>query len=542
VIRNTRSVTRVTSSCGTLSMAIASWLALSLGAGAAFAQAQPGAPGTPPASNAPGSEAPAAPPPRVGQLDEQPQSSTQSEFERRLALMLAGNGLTADEASRRAVENSYAIEAKRRTLESVEASVNQAQAEFWPQLLLQARYTRLSDIGTQDVGTGAIVVTQDPAPVARPIAPGEQLFAANLAFPTLLNQYTLQAGLSIPLSDYLLRTSKAVAGAKRSRESAELDQEATRLSVAREGRVTYYEWIRALGTAIVASQAVQLSQGRYTDAQNSFNAGLASRADVLRSEASVKQAQLADEQARHAAVIAQLRLRVLMRDSGTEPFQVGENLLADLPELDRVPDAEAAYREALASRPELRVLDANKAAYEAQASVATADNYPKLQAQGNVIYANPNPRYFPQADEWKATWDVGVVLSWTPTDIPRAQAGTAVARARAAEVTAQRSALEDSLRIEVNDAIESVKEARFSLGVTETGLRAAEESYRVRRELFRAGRSTLVELTDAEAELTRARIDTVNARVNSRIALVALNYALGRDMLANGAPPARTTP
>ena len=100
-----------------------------------------------------------------------------------------------------------------------------------------------------------------------------------------------------------------------------------------------------------------------------------------------------------------------------------------------------------------------------------------------------------------------------------------------AELHAQRQAFEDSLKVEVNQALEAVAEMQFAIGVTQHALVAAEESYRVRRELFRAGRATLVELTDAMTELTRARIEVVNARVNSRLALVALNYALGRDTL-----------
>src|SRR5688572_2863464 len=82
--------------------------------------------------------------PQVGQLAEPPESTTQTEFERRIALMLAGTGLTSDDVAKRAVQNSYAIVAKRRALEAVEAGVSQAQAAFWPQLLLQARYTRMS--------------------------------------------------------------------------------------------------------------------------------------------------------------------------------------------------------------------------------------------------------------------------------------------------------------------------------------------------------------------------------------------------------------
>jgi outer membrane protein len=503
--------------------AFAAVLLASLSARLAPAQA-PAAPGAAPAQ--PNGRA------QVGQLAEPPDSATQTEFERRIALMLAGTGLTSNDVAKRAVQNSYAIAAKRRALEAVDAGVSQAQAAFWPQLLLQARYTRMSEVTTQDLsGGGGFLVATTPGEPGRQITDlmAEEVRVTSFTFPVVLNNYALQASLTVPLSDYLLRTSNAVGAAKHSRAAAERDEQATRLSVAREGRVAYYEWIRALGQQIVTSQSVQLSQGRLQDTQNSFQAGMASRADVLRAEAGVKQAQLLDERAKHAKVIAELRLRVLMRDEPGSSYEVGENLLAELPELDKVPEPEAAYREAVGQRPEILQLRESEASLKEQANVASAGNFPRLEAVGNVLYANPNQRYFPQRERWDGSWDVGVVLSWTPTDIPGAQAASSVSEARAAETAAQRGALEDSLRVEVQDAIEAMKEARFALDVTEAGLRAAEEGYRVRRELFRAGRSTLVELTDAESELTRARIEAVNARVNSRIAIVALNYALGRD-------------
>ena len=62
-------------------------------------------------------------------------------------------------------------------------------------------------------------------------------------------------------------------------------------------------------------------------------------------------------------------------------------------------------------------------------------------------------------------------------------------------------------------------------------LESAEESYSARRGLFQVGRSTSVELMDAETGLTRARIDLINSRIASRVALVELLYAVGRDVL-----------
>ncbi len=117
-----------------------------------------------------------------------------------------------------------------------------------------------------------------------------------------------------------------------------------------------------------------------------------------------------------------------MHDESNVPYRVGENMFADLPELEQAPTPAAAYQEALSKRLEIKSLDAAEQSLKSQARVARAGNYPRLDGQANLIYANPNQRYFPQEEVWKATWDASVILSWTPTDIPGAQAQTAVSR------------------------------------------------------------------------------------------------------------------
>jgi outer membrane protein len=473
-------------------------------------------------------------PPRAGaapaaSASELPPSQIQLELERRLAAMRAGAGLTSGEVARRALTNSHALAAKQHALAAADAGVSQARAGYWPELKASARYTRLSEIDEQGLGDGALVVTQTPAPQPRPVAPGEQLFAANFSFPSVLNQYALNLQLNVPISDYVLRVSQATGAAKQSRTAAELDERGTRLAVARDARVAYYHWVRTQAQLLIAAQGVEQAKGHRADAENAFQAGLVSRADVLRAESALQNALLFDERAKNAAAMATLQLRVLMRDEGNKSYEVGENLFAELPELGASPTPESAYQEALGKRPELRSLEAAEAALRQQAKVARAANYPRLDAQANLTYANPNQRYFPQEERWRGTWDASVVLSWTPTAIPGAQAQSSVAEARAAELASQRAALREALKLEVNQALQAAAEARFAIGASDQSLRAAEESYRVRRELFRAGRATMVEVTDAETELTHARLQAVDTRVNARMALVALNHALGRD-------------
>jgi len=453
---------------------------------------------------------PPAPPGATG--PDAPVSKVTESLEAKLASMQRGNGLTSDQAAQRAVATNVDVVGKSKTIAAADATVDQAKAGFYPSLQVQARYTRLSHITL--------------APIA--FVPGQP--AIPNPFPVFLNNYSAQATLNVPLSDYVLRMSNSIASANHSKYSAQIDEQATRLAVARDARVDYYQWIRAQGASYVAQQALEAARGHWTDAKNAFEAGLVSRADVLRAQSQVKSAELTVAHWNNGVAISTEQLRVAMGDPSSVNYEIGENILTDLSPFPVPPTADAAYGEALERRLEMKQLGESEAALREQANAARAGNYPRLDAQANAYYANPNQRYQPAEDKWHATWDASIVLSWTPTNIFGAQAQAKVADAHADEIASKKSALKNALRLEVSQSMNALAEATFALDASREGLAASEESYRVRRELFRAGKSTVVEVTDAETDLTRARLEVVNAHVDLRIARVALAHALGRDV------------
>jgi outer membrane protein len=479
-------------------------VAICLSSGLALAQPAP-APAPAPAAPAPPAGAPT---PTALAPSEPPKSKVQTVIEEKLHAMRSGQGLTADEAARRAAASSAQVAAKRAAIEGTEAGIRQTKYAFWPKLTLSASYTRLA-----------------PLQMSRYEAtPQFRDFIKDIP-----NTYSVGAELGIPLSDYLLRLSDAMRGSKRTREAARADEIATQASVARDTRVAYYQWVRAQAREIIALSSLEQARAHHQDATNAFQAGLVSKADVLQAEAAVKSAELFGEQTRNASALGALGLRVAMHDSAGPAYQVGEDIFAEAPELSRLPSTEIAYREALATRAELKSLGALSDALRAQANTEWAAAYPRLDAVGSVSYSSPNQRYFPPSKDFIADWRVGVALTWTPTEIGRAGGAAGVAEAKAKEFEAQARALRDGLRLEVEQALKAAEEARFAIGVTHHGTAAAEESYRVRRELFRAGRATLSELTDAEGALTNARLQMADAHVAARIALAELRHALGRD-------------
>ncbi len=441
-----------------------------------------------------------------------PVSKVTESLEAKLASMKTGNGLTADEAARRALVNNVDITSKQKGIAAAEAEVESTQAQFYPKLDLSARYTRLSKFTPPTLNFGGMMI--DGATI----------------FPVIPNNYALGASLSIPLSDYVLRLSSSIAAVKHTRSAAKIDENATRLSVARDARVYYYQWIRAQGAKFVAEQALQAARGHAADAKNAFDAGLVPRADVLRTLSQEKSAELTVAHWANNVAISTEQLRVAMGDKPNVDYEIGENILTDLTPFAVPLDPGAGYAEALEHRLEIKQLGESEAALREEASVERAGDYPRLEAQANALYANPNNRYVPPTAAWHGTWDAGVVLSWTPTNIFNAEAQARGVEARADEVASQRNGMKNGLRLEVNQAMNALAEANFGLEASREGLAAAEENYRVRRELYRAGKATIVDVTDAETDLTRSRLEVVNSHVDVRISRVALSHALGRDV------------
>ncbi len=505
--------TRVSLSASLLAAALLAWGQL------ASAQ-QPAASGAAPAAS------PSAAAARIGG-----QEAPASTVDARFAALFQRGGLTAEDSARRAAGTSPDLRARQQTTAASEAAEDSARAGWIPRLSASAGYQRLSDIDAPLLGTPAARFVASPAAPGLATATTPLLVLPDIRFPVYLNAYTLQARLTIPLSDYVLRVPPSVAAASQSTKAAASDERSGKLKVMADARVAYYQWVRGKGQLIVAEQALVQARERLDDAKKGLSAGSLSRADVLRAESLVENSTLLVERARNAVTFAEDQLRVVTHEPGTG-YEVGEDVLSDVGPMPGGSDLDSLQRDALARRHELRTLDHSAASLREQAKVARAGIFPRLDVSGGILYANPNPRYQPAEDAFHATWDVGVTLSWTPTDIPAASASGAALAAREKVVEAQKEALRDGLSLEIKQAWLAGNEAQVAIVSSKKALASAEEAYRVRRDLFRNGRGILVEVLDAETELTRARLELINAHIDARIARVRLLRASGRDEAA----------
>lgn len=453
------------------------------------------------------------------------QSETESASFRDLIAAEVGTagGLTADEVARRAALTSPGVVARSEDLLAAGAEVDRAVAAYVPQVTLGASYTRLSDTGGGSAGN---IVAAPNAP-AGPLAPGATLVNVPLQFETPLNQYGLQASIAVPVSDYFLRVRPLHEGAKLGEVAANERLRAEKLKAAADGRLAYYDWVRARLNLIVAAQALSQSQAHLGDARTGLAAGTLSQADVLRVESEVAKSELLVTSTQNLSMLTEEQLRVSMHDPNGRAYRIGEDVRQPAPTLN-TSRLDELWAEAQRSRPELRALDAQRGAQEWSTAYDKAGYAPRLDLVGSANYSNPNSRIFPQEAEFRGSWEAGARLTWIISDVAGTAAAVRGGDARARSIAAERASVSDQIRLEVMSAFQDRAQAKVAEQTTLRRLVSAEESYRTRRLLFQNGRATTVELLDAETDLTRARLEAVDARIDGRVAEVRLAYAVGR--------------
>ncbi len=499
-------------------------VALALSSAApASAQSPAGATGAPPGT------APNAPPPPSTQTRNAAPPG-QPDVQRRAdgadtGATGAGGSITAEQVGTRSQLTSYQAKAAEQNLTAAGARADQQWTNYLPRIGLTARYTRLSSFTPPTLtGGGSLVATTAPAGTLNPTP---TVAAGGFSFPLVLDNYLTQATIAVPISDYFFRIGKAYTASTLSEDAARFDVVAARAKSYADGKVAYYTWLRARGAVTVAEQSLVVAQAHQKDSENQFAVGNASKADVLRAQTQVAAAELAVDRAKSGVALTERQVRIAIHAKDEDVLNPSESLDGTVPAAPS--NLRSLVSEAQAARPEIKSIDKNAEAARKLADVSRAGRYPVVSGFGDVTYANPNQRRFPQTPDWFATWQAGAQITWSPNDIISANAGGADAEARASAIDAQKAATRDGVELEVTQAYQGIFEGDAAILSTQRQLESAVEGYRVARELFNNGRGTATTLIDAEIVLAQTRFEHLNALADARIARVRLDHALGRD-------------
>lgn len=389
--------------------------------------------------------------------------------------------------------------------ESAEAARDGARALRYPSIEIGATYARISDpieldlrrlngvLQGIDPGLPAI-----PNPVLQPDTFG--VASARLTWPVF-------TGGRITAANRAAEAGLAAAGAQgdATRDSLLLDL------------VTRYHGVGVAAQALaVEDGTVDSLRSHLAHAQALEREGQIAKADRMRAEVALAQAETSRQQRSHALDMARAALASLLGMNG-EPDPVTR--LGVPPPLKELP---ALQDEALDANPVLRQLDAVVAQAGQGVRAARAEYWPTVAIIGNYEFASYH------LPELNPEWGVLAMLKMPLFDGGERRSKVSSATAKLHEAEALRRDGEDKIRLLVRQRWLDCDDASRRVEVAARTVALARESLRMQRLAFDEGEARSIDVVDAENALAKARLGRLAARYDHALAWTALMLAAGR--------------
>lgn len=324
-----------------------------------------------------------------------------------------------------------------------------------------------------------------------------------------------QIGLSQSLPLFGTRGLEKKAARAEARAASE-DLRSARLDLLREARRLYYElYLTERGLEVNRQQKDLLGHVRASAVQK-YAAGVAGQQDALQAEVELAMLDHDEVVLSRDRRIGRARLNAMLHRGPDEYLPAT---------LDSIPaptegDEPFAGPEASSYRPDVKRAEAERDARAAELELAGKGGIPEL-----TLVA----RYDAMWAEHEMRPTVGAEMS-LPFLFGRVGASESEARAGVDRREQERLATIDRARLEIEESLARVEEARHEIHVVETRvLPATERALASVRTAYEANRGDFAALINAERDLARARLDAERARVAYRMALADYDRAIARD-------------
>jgi outer membrane protein TolC len=398
---------------------------------------------------------------------------------------------TLDQVIQAALANNPGIASTQEDVAAAEAQLTQTKSAYWPQIGAQSGYHRQwYENSRQSLSQG--------------VNSGQY------------NNYSN----TLSVSQYLYDFGQTPGRVEKSRQTLVSNQKNLVKSLAdvvRDVKNAYFEILKQEELVTVYDTSQRVQQEHLAQAQAFYRTGLKAKLDVTNAEVALANTQLQLIQTRYALQTSRVNLDTILGG----PLAPGPYRLAKMPESrEEPPPLDALINEALAQRPEVGSLQAQKLAAQAQLDSAQGGYFPSLSANASYLYSNTD---LPLQEGWL----VGASLNWPLFSGFKTQGTVSEARAALRKVGAQIRQIELTVRQDVSVALLNVKQTGEATATARLALRQAQENMDLADGRWKAGVGSPIEYADAQYLLTQAKGNLVQAIYLRWQALANLERARG---------------
>ncbi|MFH1684089.1 MAG: TolC family protein [Candidatus Margulisiibacteriota bacterium] len=415
--------------------------------------------------------------------------------------------LTLEKSIQIALQKSPTMLKVRAEIEAAEGLAGQAVAGFLPQLALSGR------VGKYYSEPQTVEMTISGTPSVFSFGTDEQ--ADLTSYSASLTQAIFTGG---KLTNSLAMANKGLDFAK---------QELRRVSEEVKFNVinAYYGVSKAKKFVELSEQSVKMAKNHLERIQTLLQHGMSTRADVLRAEVQVAQAEVVFTKAKQALEIA--------KNSFNNSLGLDLDTPVELTQMDydlknvRLYDYKELLKIAYEDRPDWKQYVLVKEVSKAEVGMAYSGLWPMISLVGNYdIGSTKYSSYQSDSKTWTAllsgTWNI---FDGTATWNKIKEAQAKLKAQQADEINVKRG-----IALEVKDANFALKSAKENISGTSKALELAEENYNIAGERYSAGVGTNLEVIDAQVAVTQARTEQLQAQHDLQIAKARINKVVGRKI------------
>ena len=395
------------------------------------------------------------------------------------------------------------LKVKQLDLQKSEALVKEARELQLPEIRVDGRYSRVTDMPLYENG---VLNKPNVIPV------NHQSYAVGgEASVNLYNGGKTRLGIDIQ------KTAQASAGQV---------QAQTQGDVKFKCAYYFFELVRYHQFLQLTTQEIAQEEKQLKDINSLFRNGTVLKSDVLRAELKVSQQQLLLKEIGNNILLAEQQLNILMGrpdNASLQPdFQYTQQAIPE------VSDYESWLGTALQSAFAYKIAENEVTLSALQLKVVKSAILPKVSLFAGYNYSYPQFTYYPYTNALYGLGQAGVKVSLPLSNLYLNKHKTRVATLAYQQQRIYSDMKQDDIRNEVRTAYLHYTEALEKISIAKKNIARTTESYRILKHSYFNQQSLLTDMLDAETQLLQSSFDLTSAQMNAQVQFYQLLKVVGK--------------
>lgn len=342
--------------------------------------------------------------------------------------------------------------------------------------------------------------------------------ALNGAIPELMASGTLNASLPV-YAGGKIQNGKAAAG--KVVEATEEQKNVTEADVLLQTEEGYWRIVQVREKIVLATRFKTMLEALRKDLENSFNAGLSYKNDLLQVQVNLNEANLNLEKAHDGLVLAKLNLAQIIGDPGNINFDVTESISDNF----LLPGKRA--ENATQNRPEIKALTKALEAEQLQQKILQGDRLPTVALAASGLASAGKSVNIKDGSNFMASY-----YSLASISIPVFDWGKKAGKVReqSYKIAAQQARLDETkelINIEVQGAYLQLKQSANQISYSELSLKQATENLKLAQDRLAAGTIVGKDVLEAQAIWQQAYSKLIDARIEYKVNKAVYEKSIG---------------